>query len=217
MENLVLFKDRDYATELNTPINLEYSFQGDIAHFKNVLSKQDCEFIINTVEKYCVWNSAATYGGVTDYRKTKMVPLSKIFGYCADLFKAHSLLGYAFKSSFEQFQKLYVYDVGKTTTKTHVSFTNDEGFQMLKYEPGDVYYEHIDFYGAAHPNERRIYSTIIYLNNNYVGGETFFPRQDILVKGNTGDVLFFPSAYTHPHIAKEVVSGEKYAVVLWSC
>lgn len=216
MENVILFKDRDYSAELNTPILIDYSFKNDIVHFKNVISKEDCVFIINAIEKYCVWNSASTYGGINDYRKTKMIPLSKIFGYCSDLFKAHSILAYAFKKSFEEFQKLYVYDIGKETTKTHISFTGDEGFQVLKYEPGDVYHEHIDFFGGALQNERRIYSTVIYLNDDYTGGETFFPRQDISVKGSVGDVLFFPSTYTHPHIAKEIITGKKYSVALWS-
>lgn len=213
MENLVFFKDRDFASELNTPINLEYSFNSDIVHFKNVISSEECKFIIDTIEKYCVWNPAATYGGINDYRKTEMVLLTKIFGYSPDLFKAHSILAYEFKKTFEEFKKLYVYNVGLKTTKTHTGFINDEGFQVLKYKPGDYYKEHIDFAGES---ERRVYSTIVYLNNDYEGGETFFPRQNLLVKGNIGDIVFFPSTYTHPHIAKEIVSGQKYSAILWS-
>lgn len=217
MKDLILFKNRNISNELNIPIDLQYSFKNDIAHFKNVISENDCSFIIETIEKQCVWNPAVTYDGENDYRKTKMVPLSKIFGYSSDLFKAHSILAYAFKKTFEEFRKFYIYDIGETTTKTHVSFTNDEGFQVLKYEPGDYYKEHIDFFGGALPHERRIYSTIIYLNNDYSGGETFFPRQNMSIKGDIGDVLFFSSAYTHPHIAKDILFGKKYTAVLWSC
>ena len=31
-----------------------------------------------------------------------------------------------------------------------------------------------------------------------------------------GDIIFFPSNFTHPHIAQEVKSGIKYTAVMWS-
>jgi hypothetical protein len=36
------------------------------------------------------------------------------------------------------------------------------------------------------------YATIIYINDDYVDGELFFPNKDISLRPKPGDLLFFP-------------------------
>ena len=41
-------------------------------------------------------------------------------------------------------------------------------------------------------------SVIIALNDDYEGGEFYFPKQDYKVKLKKGDIICFPPYHTHP-------------------
>jgi predicted 2-oxoglutarate/Fe(II)-dependent dioxygenase YbiX len=56
-------------------------------------------------------------------------------------------------------------------------------------------------------------SAILYLNENYLGGELFFPNQNLLVKPETGDLIFFEGDLDKPHEVKMVTSGERHAFI----
>jgi Rps23 Pro-64 3,4-dihydroxylase Tpa1-like proline 4-hydroxylase len=189
----------------------EYHEDRDIIHFKNVLKAEDCKYIVDICEKYFNWDRATTFGGLEGYRKTGMIPLTGVYGFNPDVFKAHSLLAYWFKVTFDEFRKYYTYQ-GHNGLASHVHYEGDEGFQILKYEPGNFYKEHVD----TGMDLKRKYSTIMYLNDDYDGGETLFPRSGVSVKGSVGDVVYFSSSYTHPHIAQKIKEGIKYAAVIWS-
>ena len=88
---------------------------------------------------------------------------------------------------------------------------NDEGYSLNRYEPGQEYKEHSD----DGPEVHRVVSLILYLNNDYEGGELHFRRQNVTIKPEAGDLLLFPSCYTHPHQALPVKSGIKYSIVTW--
>jgi hypothetical protein len=55
------------------------------------------------------------------------------------------------------------------------------------------------------------------LNDNYEGGELYFPRQD---KSNAdiavGEMLLFPGQVTHGHMCDELISGTKYSLTIWT-
>lgn len=207
-----LFKEIPDTLKNSKSIKVKtYENDRDIIHFKNVLQPDECAYIVETCEKYFNWSEATTFGGLNEYRKTGMIPLTEVYGANPEIFKAHSLLAYWFKITFEEFRKYYTYE-GHNGLNSHVRYEGDEGFQILKYESGNYYREHID----SGMDLKRKYSTIMYLNDNYEGGETLFPRSNTFIKGSVGDVLYFPSHYTHPHIAQEVKNGIKYTAVLWS-
>jgi predicted 2-oxoglutarate/Fe(II)-dependent dioxygenase YbiX len=53
---------------------------------------------------------------------------------------------------------------------------------------------------------------LIYLNDDYEGGEIEFVNFDIKIKPKAGTLIMFPSNYPYSHIAHPVISGTKYAV-----
>lgn len=64
-----------------------------------------------------------------------------------------------------------------------------EPLQVLRYQPGQEYKPHLDAIpGFAN---QRILTMLVYLNNDYEGGETSFPRARLKVKGKKGDGLLF--------------------------
>jgi hypothetical protein len=85
---------------------------------------------------------------------------------------------------------------------------NPENFQLLKYETGQYFHTHYDSYPAVN----RAISVLIYLNDDYEGGEIEFVNFDIKIKPKAGTLIMFPSNYPYSHIAHPVISGTKYAV-----
>ena len=65
-------------------------------------------------------------------------------------------------------------------------------------------------------------TALIYLNDEYQGGETFFAETGLKVKGRKGDALVFVSALANgdldplsEHAGLPVASGTKYLASRW--
>lgn len=72
---------------------------------------------------------------------------------------------------------------------------------------------HID---AQDPEAWIEWSTIIYLNseNDYEGGEIYFPNQDFVYKPKQYSAVFFPSAGSeYIHGVTEITSGERFTAL----
>jgi predicted 2-oxoglutarate/Fe(II)-dependent dioxygenase YbiX len=82
---------------------------------------------------------------------------------------------------------------------------------MLRYKGGQQYKAHADGTTA----DGRSVSAIVYLNNDYEGGEVEFVNFGVKIKPEPGMLLLFPSNYPYTHIAHPVISGTKYAIVTW--
>lgn len=58
------------------------------------------------------------------------------------------------------------------------------------------------------------YATIVYINDDYVDGELFFPNLDIHLKPKPGTMLFFPGNEEYEHGVKHVGDGPiRYVLV----
>ena len=84
-------------------------------------------------------------------------------------------------------------------------------YTLLRYSVGQQYYRHYD--GGT--ESARSISVLIYLNDDYEGGEIEFPNFKTKIKPKAGMMILFPSNYAYAHIAHPIVSGEKYAIVTW--
>jgi predicted 2-oxoglutarate/Fe(II)-dependent dioxygenase YbiX len=86
-----------------------------------------------------------------------------------------------------------------------------EGYNLLKYSKNQEYKKHYD--GGT--KIARSISAVMYLNDDYEGGELEFPHFDVKIKPEAGMLILFPSNYAYAHIAHPVTSGTKYALVTW--
>ena len=94
-----------------------------------------------------------------------------------------------------------------------------EALQMLRYRPGQQYHPHVDWDGG---DNGRIMTALVYLNEDYDGGETLFVKTGLKVKGGKGDVLVFRSEtedgrcdLLSEHAGLPVTSGVKYLGSRW--
>ena len=102
---------------------------------------------------------------------------------------------------------------------TRTAVEQGEPLQILRYRPGQQYHPHFDWLGKTN---RRILTALIYLNDDYEGGETMFVKTGLTVKGRTGDVLVFRNVGRDggldplsEHAGLPVTSGVKYLASRW--
>ena len=101
---------------------------------------------------------------------------------------------------------------------------------LLSYEPGQEYKPHFDFMDpgiAAFQNQlaimgQRVATCLTYLNEDYEGGETDFPRIGWRFRGKTGDALLFANVTSGKqpdpltlHAGLPVTRGRKYLLSQW--
>jgi prolyl 4-hydroxylase len=95
-----------------------------------------------------------------------------------------------------------------------------EPLQVLRYRPGQEYRPHFDAIGNA--DNQRVLTFLVYLNDDYEGGETEFLSTKLKVKGKKGDGLLFRNAdaagkpdLNSQHAGLPVTAGEKYLASRW--
>jgi prolyl 4-hydroxylase len=110
--------------------------------------------------------------------------------------------------------------MNKCLSLTDRQFKNCEKIQVLKYKPGGFYKPHQDAF--EDDKNRRMYTCIIALNEEYEGGATVFPNLKKKYKLNKGDVLFFNTLNEAEwmcekalHGGEPVEAGEKWICNMW--
>ncbi|MBL8543237.1 MAG: 2OG-Fe(II) oxygenase [Hyphomonadaceae bacterium] len=101
---------------------------------------------------------------------------------------------------------------------------------ILHYSPGEQFRPHFDYLDPSNPSlqadlqarGQRVVTFLVYLNDDYEGGETEFPRLDYRFKGNTGDALMFGNVDARGapdprtlHAGLPPTSGEKWLLSQW--
>lgn len=90
----------------------------------------------------------------------------------------------------------------------------EEGFPGIRrWDAGDYQPLHADGEDIeGHPNEAYMvdYGSVLYLNDDYTGGEIYFPDHNIAFKPDAGTLVFFPSNNMYNHGVREITSGSRY-------
>lgn len=105
-----------------------------------------------------------------------------------------------------------------------------EPVQVLNYAVGEQFRPHHDFLDPNAPGfaeqirrfGQRIATVLVYLNDNYTGGNTVFPKIGLSYRGKAGDALFFTNVdrtgRADPltmHAGAPPTSGEKWVISQW--
>lgn len=84
--------------------------------------------------------------------------------------------------------------------------------QLNIWEPGSCLPPHTDNCnpdGSPHPSFWRDFSSIVYLNDDYEGGELYFTAQDRLIRPRRGMLVAFSAGYHHEHGVLRVTGGRR--------
>ena len=111
-----------------------------------------------------------------------------------------------------------------------VDFETLEPVEVLHYKVGELYRSHVDFFHPSLPNYedemrlrgQRVKTCLVYLNEDYEGGETDFPRLGFKVRGGRGDALIFENVLPDGagdtktvHAGLAPTRGEKWLLSQW--
>lgn len=119
----------------------------------------------------------------------------------------------------------------KASELTGKSIKHCEDLQVVRYVPGTYYKEHHDSCCDADTTcslfakqgGQRVGTLLVYLNNDFTDGETYFPKMEQKLKADVGSAIFFRPLGTtddrcHPkalHAGLPVGSGTKYVCNVW--
>ncbi len=108
----------------------------------------------------------------------------------------------------ELFERLFEH-VPKSLLRMRVAGVN-EHFRCYRYQPGQRFALHGDGTYARSQTERSLLTCLIYLNQDFAGGETAFPEQRQCIQPRSGTALFFQHPILHEGCV--VRSGIKYVL-----
>ena len=69
--------------------------------------------------------------------------------------------------------------------------------------------------GSAHPTPFRKYASIVYLNDDYEGGNLFLPPLQIEIKPKKGLMVGIRGDRTHEHGVRNVTRGTRFTMPAW--
>jgi hypothetical protein len=93
--------------------------------------------------------------------------------------------------------------------KYNVKMNFWEVMNCIRYGKGQHFQEHAD-HGFSYS---ATVSLVAYINDDYEGGNLFFPKIGLDIKPKAGDLYIFPSTYLFSHRAMPVIEGQKFSIV----
>jgi predicted 2-oxoglutarate/Fe(II)-dependent dioxygenase YbiX len=185
--------------------SLKLTQYGKIHYYENVIA--DPDYLINLIEisdasltentsipKWKEWAAS----GETEY----------VFGYQKrfnnsvdsdshpDIRRINNILKNAILESSNSYGEIHGIDIGSLMP-----------LSISKYSTGKSMGPHVDDYSNGdNPN----ISVVLYLNDDYEGGEIYFKEQDVKIKPKAGSIVIFPSVEPYYHESLPVTSGIKY-------
>lgn len=96
---------------------------------------------------------------------------------------------------------------------------------FLAYPEGSFLHPHIDIVGLVQDDGDEIenpmdkwtghLASILYLNDNYDGGEIYFPDRDLEIKPKAGTLIVFPGNKHYVHGVRPVSRGTRFTLSMW--
>ena len=99
-----------------------------------------------------------------------------------------------------------------------------EPSQILHYGVGGHYIPHVDAETLYKDDDGlelwektldRDLSVVYFLNDDFAGGELFFPALDLVIEPEAGTLVCFPADHNYIHGVRPVSSGHRYTIVTW--
>lgn len=172
-----------------------------IVYYHDVFTSDECDYVLNNIDNY-----------------------QRSLGFDLDT-KESKTTDWRTSSQYYDFSNKFKFINERVMKLTNYPVVNIEQIQILRYEPGEYYKPHYDFFNFppkwVSTDNDRVATAITYLNDEFEGGYTNFPDLNIEVKPKKGSTLVFEyNADTDTnkktlHGGLPVVSGAKYIATSW--
>jgi hypothetical protein len=189
--------------------NIVY-FKGAIKNYQEIIDA--IESLSNdAVSDWRPWNghgSSTRYGDIKDVRKDKIVEINSDKDRAKAAFAINCLTNKMSECAIEYAD---IFDIDRDALYYAVSLLTDPRTTMgiNKYDEGAFMGSHVDF---NEDNYYLAYTIVVYLNDDYEGGELYFNDLDITIKPEAGSIIMYPSSAPYSHQSLKVLKGRKILI-----
>jgi hypothetical protein len=86
-------------------------------------------------------------------------------------------------------------------------------WQKGSYAP--LHSDNSDLEGNPNGSKKLKYASVLYLNDDYQGGEIYFPNDNISIKPAKNSLYLFCGGIENIHGVKEIINGERITMAFW--
>jgi hypothetical protein len=162
----------------------------------NLLFKDDCQYLIDVAIKSNLWEN-----GGSDFWKDRVINYNKILNF--DKKAAQIMLDANLKCK-QSIQKEYNlnYEVYSDT------------LQIVRWFPEMEQPPHADDMSNTiiEGFDHRAFGSIIYLNDNYEGGKTYYPNFNFEINPEIGKLAIHPGDFEHLHGVTKIKNNIRYTI-----
>lgn len=185
----------EHKTRLNLscPINENNVFQGKT--FDNILSKEQCNEIIKYAETNINWENAGHEFWNNRVINIQSISDEKIFNI---LINAKEFIARNIKESYNITKEIY-----------------PDIFQIVRWDVGLEQTIHADACnqdGSSNGLTWRHFGSILYLNDDYEGGKTYYEKHNIEITPKTGMLAVHLGDLNHNHGVTKVLGKTRYTL-----
>ena len=162
---------------------------------ENFITKANCEYLIKTVTGLDIWE-----GGGTGFWKNRVLNYYTILQRdkkaAEIMLDANNRCGNVIKNNYA------------------IPEVYSDTLQIIRWFPGMEQPPHADdmtntdILGFEH----RVFGSIIYLNDDYEGGQTYYPNYKISITPQAGKLAVHPGDPDHLHGVTKIEGGMRYTI-----
>lgn len=181
-----------------------------ISFYHKIFTDEECDFVIENSERLDKFKRSKMYN--TDLKQSEILDTRTSSSFVDE------------DSTFDDIrQKSYELLKDKFSYINNFSIKHFEKTQIQRYHAGQYVTSHMDYFNCGQyvTNNDKMATLIIYLNDDFTGGETSFDFLNIKVKPEKGSALFFNYDYDtniktkSKHGGLPVLEGTKYIITCW--
>jgi hypothetical protein len=200
-------------------IDYEIPYEG-IVYFPAVVPEIDK--LIDTIETtngiaLTSWSTWFAYGSSEDpYGEIKYMQAKLLVDESNELTRNNSsyilnTLVDAMATCAREYASIYEIDKSMLEFAEHALRYPETTYGINKYFEGQYMGPHVDWNEF---NSDITYTIVVYLNDDYEGGELYFvdPSIDIKIKPKAGSIVMFPSKLPYLHQSCEITKGRKMLI-----
>lgn len=178
------------------------------AFIENFLSDEECNYFLSFVNEEDLWNFSEQH---SDYWNGRVM-------YPQMLEKRGDSRALELKEKLQEVELRVNDAIVKNYNLANRVYA--DGIGIVRWPAGIEQPPHADNAnndGSSNGLNWRDYGTIIYLNDNFTGGETYYPDYNIFVKPKKGALAIHPGGVDHLHGVTKVEGNTRYTIAsFWS-
>lgn len=165
---------------------------------KNFLTEQECKYLIDLVKNVEPWET-----GGSEFWNNRSLNAINIYNQIDEiagklLYNIRKKIGETIKEQYKLEKQVY-----------------PDLCQIVRWFPGQEQHPHADDMKNTDGNDwfhHREYGAVVYLNDDYFGGNTFYPKHDFYVKPEIGTLAIHPGDEEHFHGVTKIQNSVRYTI-----